>query len=202
MPRVASHFPPPTLTGPLVLWLLPQLLMLGACAAGFLFSRAQPQPADRLALHLVGSAQIIVLFLLFPMLLESWRSTVVLFASAGPFWLFAMILSGIGWPATLLSAGYILLWLIALRLVTMSLKTPAAQLHVCTVASAWLGIGPLMWYLRAESGFSAGLSIWSPLTAALALLNHPAPIASFAFPLGIGLLAGAFFLFRRRRAVN
>ncbi len=202
MPRAASHFPPPPLTGPLVLWLLPQLLMLGACAAGFLFSRAQPQPADRLALHLVISAQVIVLFLLFPMLLESGRSAAVIFAGASPFWVAAMILSGLGWSTMLSAAGYVLLWLIALHLVKLNLKTPAAQLHACTITSTWLGVGPLLWYLRTESGFSAGLSVWSPLTAALALLNDPAQIAPFMIPLAVGLLAGLVFLIRRRAIVN
>lgn len=201
MPRAVPHVPPP-LTGPLILWLLPQLLMLGVCAGGLTWSRAQPLPADRLTLHLVVSVQIIVLFLLFPMLLNGWRKVVVIAAASGPIWVAAMILSGMGWPAMLSSAGYVLLWMAALWPAALNLKNTRTQLHSCTLASIWLGIGPLLWYLRAESGVNAKLSTWSPLTAVLGLLNDPNQVSPFAIPLTVALLAGVIFLIRRRFIEN
>lgn len=203
MPRAQYQVPAPnpSLTGPLVYWLLPQLLILGACSAGFLFSRAQPLPADRLTLHLTIAAQIILLFLLFPMLLCHWRAILVLCAGSGPFWMVGMILSGIGWPAMISPALYILLWMIALRLVRMNLNSTTAQLHTCTAATAWLGIGPLIWYMRAESGIEAGRLFWSPLTAGLSLSADSYQIAPFIFPVIIGLMASLiFFVFKRTPA--
>ena len=176
--------------------------MLGACAGGFIWTRIQPLPADQLSLHLVVSAQIIVLFLLFPMLVDGWRKGAVIAAASGPFWLISMVLAGIGWPAMLSAAGYVLLWLIALRLVMSHLKKTASQLHACTFASFWLGVGPLLWYLRAESGVNADLSIWSPLTAAMGLINQPCQVIPFMIPLAIGLLFGVGLFIRRRFNLN
>lgn len=132
------------------------------------------------------------------MLLGHWRGTLVLCACSGPFWVVAMILSGIGWSAMLLSAGYVLLWVITLRLVRMNLKTPAAQLHACTAANALLGVGPLIWYIRSESGLDAGRLFWSPLTAGLSLPANPSQVIPFIIPLVIGLLAGLSFWFLKR----
>lgn len=201
MSRASTPVPPP-LSGPLILWMLPQLLMLGACAGGWVWSRAQPLPTDRLTLHLVVSAQIIVLFLLFPMLVDGWRKGAVIAAAGGPFWLIAMLLAGIGWPAMLSAAGYVLIWLIALRLVMSHIKKPSSQLHACTIASVWLGVGPLLWYLRTETGVNANLSNWSPLTAAMGLINQPFQAIPFTIPLAIALLAGVGLFTRRWFILN
>lgn len=198
MHRASNQHSNLSLAGPLVIWLVPQLVMLGACAGGFIWNRIQPHPADRLTLHLVVSAQIIVLFLLFPILVDRWRKAALIAASSGPFWLISMILAGIGWPATFSAAGYVLFWMVALRLVMVHLGRPSWTLHACTISSVWLGIGPLLWYLRAETGLSADLSSWSPLTAAMGLIEHPFHLVPLAVPLAVCLMAGVIFLIRRR----
>ncbi|MCC6423533.1 MAG: hypothetical protein IT447_08655 [Phycisphaerales bacterium] len=186
------------MAGPLAIWLVPQLLMLVACAGGWVWNRIQPRPADRLALHLVVATQIVVLFLCFPMLVDRWRKGVVIAAAVGPFGLISMILAGVGWPAMLSAAVYVLLWMFALRLVMTLLVKPSIQLSAFTIFNVWLGIGPLVWYLRQEIGQSAPQSAWSPLTAGMGLIDEPFRAIPYAIPLGAGLIAGVIFLIRHR----
>ena len=162
----------------MALWLVVQLSVVLMAVLRVPLAAQYPEPAERLAAHLLFGAQVVGAGLLFPYLLRDARCAVQVVASAWPFQLAAGYLAGmapaaLAWPASLVTA-----WLITLALYAALLRSPRSRaLGVAAAALLTLGGGTLR-YLRLEfasAGVDAapagGFENASPLLSTLAALD-------------------------------
>lgn len=213
--------PPPSPTLPLLLWLALQIapLLLAAFRIPLATGTAgYPEPAERLAAHLIVAVQIAGSALLFPFLLRTWSSSLMTLATAWPpLWL-AGHLAALSPDHVLPVALFVTAWLAGLaawRAAVDSWPRGKGQMVVAAVVTAVTLGGGVLWYFTAEFGPPPSpttlppLARFGPLAAALALLPgrtdssspaaelvpSPAVIAAiWAWPLSVlvtGLIAWA-----------
>lgn len=183
----SSHLPP------LLLWLALQLLVLLLPVFQIRLSDDFPRPAERLAIQEMLLLQTTAAGLLFPCLLPTLATTLILIAAAWPFILLAGILSSTP-PLPLLFAGaYLSTWLLLLGLWQQILSSPKQRLTACALATALTLGGPLLGYLQAEFRLiePSHPALLGPLPALFSLLQ-PTPVSPQPWlPLALALLATA-----------
>lgn len=162
-------------TAALVLWLGFQLAVMLIVALRIPLAAEYPQPAERLAAHLMLGGQVVAAALLFPMLMHDGRRTIQIIATALPFQLAAGFLGGIPIPQMLPAAAFVAGWLLTLGIWAACLRAPApAMLGVACASALTLGAGALR-YLRLEFGppgaRAGGIELASPFLATLAALD-------------------------------
>src|SRR5688572_29419877 len=82
----------PSTTGTLLIWLAIQLGATLLAALRIPLAAAYPEPAERLAVHVLLAVQVLAAGMLFPLLLRDWRSALQTIATAVPFQLAACYL--------------------------------------------------------------------------------------------------------------
>ena len=175
-PPTKDHAEPPAIILPaaaLSLFLALQAASLALSAARVEFSAAFASPAEGAAVHQLLVIQAIAITLLFPWVCRTIRSAAVCAASLWPMLVLASLLAGrpaadILAPAMLLPA-----WLVAMILLSYTLRTERSRLLGLAVAAAWCAAGPLAWYLRLDFADEPPVSSWlvGPLRGAMLLLD-------------------------------
>jgi hypothetical protein len=210
-----AHNPPATsnstrsTTRPLWIWLPLQLIPLILAAARIPLSVNHPRPAESLALHLLLVTQIVASALLWPILLHSGASTLLVVVSAWPFVFLSAFLGFVPIERAAPAALYVSLWLLTLSFLPYTMQSQRPRLLAVSFTSA-LTLGcPLLWYLATEFGGSILAPKWinalSPIANALALLNgtqaSPAPWILIVTLLFGTLLMALYATCRRRFAL-
>src|SRR5215213_7298770 len=121
-PSPVPSRPPPS-TAPLLLWLLIQLGAILLVVLRVPLAARYPEPAERLAPHLLLAVQIITAGMLFPFLLRDWRTAVQVVATAIPFQLAAGYLAGLEPRAMLPAIALVLSWIVVLAVWQPNLTT-------------------------------------------------------------------------------
>jgi len=151
----SSDLPGPA-TGPVLLWLVIQLAALLLGALRIPLAAKYPQPAERLATHVMLATQVAASALLFPWLMRDWRTAAAVVATAWPFAAAASALSAVSLESTAAGEGYVTLWLAGLALWSRLLRGPRSQsFGVALAASVSIGAA-VTWYLALEFGQSVG----------------------------------------------
>lgn len=167
-PATAPSGPPPS-TAPLLLWLLIQLGAILLVVLRVPLAAGYPEPAERLAPHLLLAVQVVAAGMLFPFLLRDWRAAVQVIATAVPFQLASGYLAGIEARAMLPAMAFCLSWILLLALWRPSLGTARARMLGVSVATCLTLGGGILHYLRLE--FAAGSSPGTPFETASPLLT-------------------------------
>src|SRR3954466_14941902 len=110
----STHSSSPALTGPLLLWLVIQLIALIVATARVPLAAGYPQPAELLAPHVTVVVQTIAAALLFPYLLSSWSVAIVVIATTWPFVILSGLLSPVPGDGLVSTAGFVSGWLLTL----------------------------------------------------------------------------------------
>lgn len=168
------------MTGPLLVWLLIQLLALLLAAARVPLSAGFANPPESLALHEMIIAQIAVSGMLFPFLLRDWRTAMVIACMSLPFTLLAGFLASRPFQQTAIIAAYVVCWIFCLASWRAALP---ARLHLTGVAVAnILALGGVtLWYLRNEFRPWTETMDWKtdallgPIIGAMSLLGAKPP---------------------------
>lgn len=176
---------------PLLTWLLIHMAALALPAGQIPLSDAFPRPIEQFAAHELVVVQVCLSSLLFPVLLQTAASMVMLIAATLPFIQLAGFLAAIPQQRLLLAAGYLALWLMTLRLWQSVVTTRRAELLSVTVAATLSIGGLLLLYLRAEFGTTpdfaraASSRFWlGPGVDVLRLLQADATEIKFWLPIG------------------
>jgi hypothetical protein len=156
-------------TFPLLLWLVLQLAAASLAAGRVPLAAKYPLDGERLAAHVLLSAQCIAGALLFPFLLRDWRTAAQVIASAAPFQVAAGLLSGAEWEALMAAIAVVDAWLVTIAIWSSCLPTPRSRMIGVAAASLLTLGGGLLGYLRME--FSASESIPTALHTALPLAS-------------------------------
>jgi hypothetical protein len=137
-------------TGPLLAWLAVQLAVLTLAASRVPLAAQYPQPAERMAPHLVLGTQVVVASLLFPFLLTSGRGVVQVIAAAMPFQLAAGYLGARSGREMIEPALFVAAWILALGLCNALLRSSRVRASAVAIASLLTLGGGVLRYLRLE----------------------------------------------------
>jgi hypothetical protein len=139
----------------------------------------QPAPRESAALGEMIVVQIAAPSLLFPILLENFRTTLAVALLACLFIHLAGKISGAAENTLLAVCGYVSLWIIGLGRLSARLSTRALKLSGIWVFSLWTLGGVLLWYLRLESDRTGKIILnaqwFSPIFGALSLSQETKP---------------------------
>jgi len=174
----------PALTGPLLAWLGLQLLALFVALARVPLAAGYPRPAELLAAQVMAVTQVTGAALLFPWLMRTSASAIVVVATTWPFLALAGSVSGVP-PMRLIGVGsHVTAWMIAGW--AWALWAPARSRPAAVAAAALITLGSLaLFYLWLEFGPNPALDVgeaagrWAAFTPPLAALRqlHAAPDA-------------------------
>lgn len=191
---------PPFSIPALVIWLTVQLLALGLAAARVPLWARSPAPGDELATDFMLVTQVVVAGLLFPVLLVNIRTTATMILTAAVFIELAGLLAGIPRGRMALAWGALSIWMITLWLIVPLVRRGrwATMLAIAFATCLTLG-GPLLLYLRAESGSTvsmdwASIALCGPTLAIMAVIH--APTSTHHAWIGLGVLSGVGALVR------
>jgi hypothetical protein len=161
------------LTGPLILWLALQLIVLSVAAAGIPLASNSPQPPEHLAADEMLVGQFVFVTMLFPYLLRSVWSGLAVILTSLPMLEIAGFLSTSALDRLALAAAFFTMWVIALTLFRLVLTARASCLTAVAIANAYVLGGAILWYVqhdfRPES--ARGFASLTPLPAVLTLLH-------------------------------
>jgi len=195
---------------PLFLWFAAQIGAIALAAARVPLWSQSPPAGEQLALAYVLAVQIAVSALLFPQLLHTLRTTIVVIATAWPLALLATFLADALIANFIVAQTYVTLWLIALHLWARLLNNPAHQPYASAIASMLAFGGALLFYLHLDYGNSSPTRFWpgellaGPIIGAISQTIPPktSPI-SWAFPLlFLSLALAATFVKRSARSTK
>jgi hypothetical protein len=180
-----------------ITWLGVHLFAIGLSVARVPFWAHSTEPADAIAVDVMVVSQLVAIALLFPLLLQNWRTAAVAVLIGQPFILMAGLLAGMQQSRLLYVSASVTLWMIALWMGTAIVRGSrrGTMLGVATVACITLG-GPLLVYVRLESGSQTGfdwthLQRFGPILSAEATLrSRPLSPTSLIFP-AIAVTVGA-----------
>jgi hypothetical protein len=201
----------PSTTGPLLLWLAIQLGAILLAALRVPLAAAYPEPAERLAVHVLLAVQVIAAGMLFPLLLRDWRSTLQTIATAVPFQFAACYLAGFDARAMAPAITFVLSWIVVLAMWAATLGSRRATMVGVILATCLTLGGGILCYLRLEFG-GGGDAPATPFENASPLLTTFTAVDGTSTVPGWVLLAvlgvcGAFALlisrrFRRKSAIT
>ena len=186
------------ITGPLLPWLIIQLLALLLATARVPLAARYPQPAELLAAHVMVVVQLTAAALLMPYLLRNWAAAVAVIVTAWPFLVLGGVLSAL--PTARLTAlgGFVTAWLIAFALVNLT-APDAWRLWACAAAAVGTSGGLVLTHLSEEFGGrdTTWLS-WLPPLAALRQVNDQFRILDWALPAALSVICAGVLLLRTR----
>lgn len=150
----------PSLTIPLLAWLVPQILSLLLSAARIPLSAHPPRPIESIALTQLAIVQIIFASLLAPLLFRSIASAFAVLLTSGPM----LQLAGILCSATIAECAthftVVACWIIAVSALSLTLSPTS----VTATATLWSLGGVVLAYLNAEfSGASLPRAFFGPV---------------------------------------
>lgn len=186
------------MTGPLLMWLLVQLLALLVAAFRVPLAAGYRQPGDLLAAHVMVVAQVTIAALVFPYLMRSGPAAIAVVCSAWPLVVIAGVLSGTPTAGIVAAAGYVTAWLLALGALNAALPERFRPLGVATVTLLSVGV-LIVLYLDVE--FGGGNGVWkslSPPLAALRQVSGDASARDWLLPATAATVATAVAFLRRR----
>jgi hypothetical protein len=188
-------------TGPLIVWLTLQLLVLGVITLRIPLAARYPAPAERLALHLLLSAQVVAVGMMFPFLLRDARCAVQVFSAAVPFQLAATYLAGRGVPETIQPMLFVEAWIATCAIWSIALRSGQLRaIGVCVATCLALG-GGIVHYIRAEfapDSRSVAFEKITPLPSTISALERGGTPNGWVFlailaVLGVLILVARFF---------
>ncbi|MGD0463584.1 MAG: hypothetical protein ABSB74_13950 [Tepidisphaeraceae bacterium] len=185
----------------LAMWLGVQVGALGLCAMRVMFWARSPRAGEQLGLIVMLATQIAAASLLFPLLLQNRRSTVIAVVTGWPFAELAAFLADAQRRQWMASEVYVSVWLVTLHLWAGFVRHSWARLFAMAVAAMLSLGGPLLWYLRSEFGESVatgGLAIFGPITGALSLVVPDSSIRGAWAMLALLFAGGAIACIVRR----
>jgi hypothetical protein len=191
----------------LLLWMALQLIALALAAGRVPLSARFPSPVERQATAEMLVVQITAAALLFPLLLREWTSFLRAAAGAAMMLALAALMGRESMAAICSAGGYVLVWLLVLKVVRELLsKERALQIGVACIVLWTLG-GPILLYMHAE--FNGKQNLWpthpdnwsasiagGPVWSVLYRLWNPAIFAFPDVPLLLLLTVELLFLFR------
>ena len=163
--------------GPIVLWLIVQMLALGLSAARVpLWARAN-QPIERLALEQLAIAQLVLVALLFPWMPRNRATGVAMILTAGPMIQLAAMLAQANARNAIVAWVYISAWLACAAMWQPLLRRAASQALALAVAGALVIGVPVARYLAAEFSSGSSVDLWKrwpidPVTSLLRQLSE------------------------------
>lgn len=180
------------LTGPLIVWLALQLIVLGIGAGGIPLASNWPRPPESLAIDEMLFAQLAIASMLFPFLLRSVWTTLAVILTSLPMLQIAGFLSTTPMDRLLPAAGFLVLWIVALMLLRFALNERWRMLGVAAATLFTLG-GAVMWYIGSDFRHAPpGLSQLTPVPAAARLLHEDVrsmqPWLSVLIPLALAVV--------------
>ena len=191
---------PPT-TAPLLLWLVVQLCAILLAALRVPLAAVYPEPAERLAPHLLLGVQVVAAGMLFPFLLRDRQAAVQVMATAIPFQLAAGYLGGFTAREMLPAIAFGLTWILVLAIWRRALPAPSAQLIGTSVATCLTLGGGILRYLRLEFGADrnpvSGFENASPLLTTFTAIAGGPSMPGWLLLAGIGAVAGGALAVRR-----
>jgi hypothetical protein len=182
--------------------MIAQLAALALAAGRFSLSARFFQPAERMAVAEMLIVQLLASSLTFPLLLRGWFHAIVVPLTAIPMLLLANALSRYALANLGLAMLYVELCLLAMAVWAQTLRTLRSQLiGVCVGGGSTIFL-TVLWYLSREYQPDSRdwLQYFSPIVAAVRLLDQPGKIWDFAaLPAVFGVvgLAGRFVACRR-----
>jgi hypothetical protein len=138
------------MTAPLIAWLVWQLMIVGIVVLRIPLAAHYPEPAERLALHLLLSAQIAGVAMTFPFLLRGARAVFEMLATALPFQLAAMFLTGRQIGEVAQEIAFADAWIAALAVWSAVFRTDVTRAIGVVVATCLTVGGGILRYLRLE----------------------------------------------------
>jgi hypothetical protein len=195
-------------TAPLLLWLLVQLGAIVIAVLRVPLAAAYPEPAERLAPHLLLAVQVIAAGILFPFLLRDWRTAAQVVATAVPFQLASAYLAGVGARGMLPAMTFVLSWIVVLAVWRPCLTLHRMRALAISIATCLTLGGGVLRYLRLEFGRGSSDTSFetaSPLLTTLAALGGESTSPGWLLLGGLGLGAVITVVFRRhfrRRTVR
>jgi len=153
--RVGNNLP---MAAAMLTWLGVQLAALGLCSMRIPLWAKSSRATEQLSLIVMLATQTAVASLLFPILLQNIRSTIIAIAVACPMAELASFLADISVRQFAVCEIYVSIWLVTLYLWARVLRNSSNQL-VGTAIAAMISLGgPPLWYLRVEFGETGGTS--------------------------------------------
>ncbi|MDP9172770.1 MAG: hypothetical protein M3O30_02750 [Planctomycetota bacterium] len=177
-------------------WLGVQFAALAVAALRFSLSSRYPRAGEELALAVMLVAQTAAAALLFPVLLQTPRWTIIAIAAAWPMAFMASVLADVEIERFVICELYVSGWMLALYLWGWAVENPTARIFMPALAAMLSLGGPLAWYLHAEFGVASADINWSsagalgPTLGALSLLYSPFFRSAWVM-LGIIMIGGA-----------
>lgn len=188
----------PTLTGPILLASIVQLLALAIAALRVPLSDGYAEPAEDLAAGVMVTVQMVMIAAVFPFLLQGMRRTLVMLGLPWPYLLLAGFLATTPWRSLLWAEVLVNGWTVTLAVWRGILPRPRQQ-AVAVAAALLLTLGAAaLRYLAAEyqpqvtSGASSGVWLaFSPLLGNLEQLRQDGPhLPPFLAIVALLLMAG------------
>jgi hypothetical protein len=153
-----------SLTAPLLMWSIVQLIALLASAARVKLWATFPTAGESLALIELLITQLIASSLVFPLLCRTRQSMLAILLTSLPAFAFAGFLAQANWTTVLACFAFLALWLIGLTGWREVVRTERAQLRAISIVSALVIGGAVVVYLAREFGNAASpLSRASPM---------------------------------------
>ncbi len=184
-----------SVAGPIILWLLVQLMTLIVGTLGLRFSAQYANPGDIESLRLMLIVQIVVATASYRYLLASPFATLTAALSVWPFSVLSAFLSGERLAETILAGIYVSVWLMALGMLNRVKGTPLPPTVAALLNLLTLGV-PALVYLSMEFGRREIPRI-GPIFDVLRLLEPAAPATVGLLPSFVILLAVALRLLRK-----
>jgi hypothetical protein len=178
----------------LAVWLGVQVTALGLSALQVRFWARSPLAGEQLGLFFMLAAQVAAASLLFPLLLNNLRSTLIAVVTAWPFAELAAFLADVRESRWIVGEVYVSIWLVTLYLWSGVLRNSWSRL-LATALAAMLSLGgPMLWYLHSEFGnggqtVSESPASFGPIAGAISLsipdsMNHACKLPAMLFASG------------------
>ena len=188
------------MTGPLLLWLVVQLVALLVPAVRVPLAAKYPDPEELQALRVMVAVQVAAGSLLFPVLMANRGTAAAVVATAWPFQMLATALSATPLQQAMAPALYVTAWLASLVLWRASLPLAQGWAWGVAVASVLTVGGAALWYLRVEfvPGGDVTAAWFGPLVAGLQGTPSSSLLgAAWLWPLASASAAAATLFGRR-----
>ncbi len=161
-----------SLTPPVLVWLLIQLVAILIPTLGVSLSANFVQPPQAAALKEMIFAQMASAALLFPFLMRDGRAAIAVVLSCFPFLQFAGVMASTPLSRIAIASAFVSVWLITLALWRAALR-PRWQMWGVAIASLLTLGGLVIWYLEVEFEGSHVTAFHGLIAAAWSQLDQP-----------------------------
>jgi len=199
--RAGNNLP---MAAAMLAWLGVQLAALAISAMRIQLWARSPRAAEQLGLIVMLATQTAIASLLFPILLQNIRSTIVAIAVAWPMAELASFLADASTHRFVSGEIYVSIWLVTLHLFTRTITASRGKLLATALAGMLSLGGPLLWYLRMEFGepgaSSPHMGLFGPICGVISLsVGVDSPSITWSMLAILFASAGAIFFVKRKR---